>query len=323
MTDTHHADRRRGCQASTNAASHPDFVRAVAMFYRCAVDRVVLIDTNSLFFRAFHGLPPMNTQSGVPTSAVYGWSTLVLKLLREEAPKGIAFARDAPQATFRHEAYSDYKAQRARVPTALAQQFSWLDRLLEAFDLPTFTAPGFEADDVLATLARELSSAGERVRIVSGDRDLFQTAREHVDILFVGRRGQKPIIYDAAAVVDRFGLAPERLPSWTALVGDTSDNLPGVHGVGARTATKLLTQFHDARELLDHLADVQPETLRASLSAAADQILQNERLATLHAAVPLPAGPRFALPTPAAFERVRAIFEELEFKSLLARLPSS
>lgn len=285
--------------------------------------RVLLIDTNSLFFRAFHGLPPMNTSAGVPTSAVYGWSTLVLKLLREEQPSGIAFARDAPVATFRHLEYEGYKAQRAPVPSPLAAQFRWLDALLEAFALPTFAVPGFEADDVLATLAREHAESGQHVRIVTGDRDLFQTITDQVDVLFVGRRQQKPIIYDLAAVEARFGVRPERLPSWTALVGDSSDNLLGVPGVGPGTAKKLLAKYHDAAELLQHLDAVKPDALRASLAESADRIRQNERLARLDAAVPLPPGPHAALPSAEAIERVRALFVELEFKSLLGRLPNA
>lgn len=263
----------------------------------------------------------MTTSGGVPTSAVYGWSTLVLKLLREEEPKGIAFARDAPAATFRHAEFDEYKAQRPAIPSPLASQFAWLDRLLDAFALPSFTVPGFEADDVLATLAHALASEQETVRIVTGDRDLFQTAGPRVDILFVGRRAQKPIIYDAAAVEKRFGVRPDRLPSWMALVGDTSDNLQGVPGIGPRTATKLLERYADVSDLLEHLAEVTPESLRAAIGEAAARVRRNERLARLEAAVPLPPGPRFGLPSPAAIERVRALFVELEFKSLLGRLP--
>jgi DNA polymerase-1 len=265
----------------------------------------------------------MNTSRGVPTSAVYGFSTLVLKLLREEQPSGIAFARDAPSATFRHVEYEGYKAQRAAIPSPLAAQFEWLDRLLDAFALPTFAVPGFEADDVLATLARELREAGESVRIVTGDRDLFQTTAENVDVLFVGRRQQKPIIYDLAAVQARFGVSPQRLPSWMALVGDTSDNLVGVPGVGPGTAKKLLAKYHDMVDLMAHVEEVTPETLRASLLEARERILQNERLARLDSSVPLPEGPRVGLPTAAAMERVREVFTELEFKSLLGKLPTA
>ena len=285
------------------------------------MSRILLIDTNSVFFRAFYGLPPMTTSQGLATSAVYGFCTLLLKLLREQQPKGVAFARDAPAATFRHLAYSEYKAQRAPVPGALAVQFALLDRLLAALALPVFSAAGYEADDVLATLARELASHGERVRVVSGDRDLFQIASEAVDVLFLGRRGQQPIVYDVAAVERRYALPPERLPAWFALVGDDSDNLPGVPGIGARTASRLLAQQGGGiRELLDRLSDVVPERVREALRAAAPRVLQNEQLATLDAAVPLPDEPRHGLPSTEAIAALRALFVELEFKSLLGKL---
>jgi len=264
----------------------------------------------------------MCTSRGLPTSAVYGFSVLLLKLLREEAPRGIAFARDAPAATFRHLAYADYKGQRAAVPSPLASQFALLDRLLSALELPVFGVRGYEADDVLATLAKELAAQGERVRVVTGDRDLFQITSSAVDVLFVGRRAQKPIIYDVAAVEARFGLPPERLPAWIALVGDVSDNLPGVPGIGPRTASRLLADKRGVQELLDHLDEVQPERVRQALRSAAELVLETERLARLDAAVSLPAGPRFGLPSDAALARLRALFDELEFKSLLARLPS-
>lgn len=281
---------------------------------------VLLIDTNSLFFRAFHALPPMHTSAGVPTSAVYGFSVLLLQLLREQRPQGLSFARDARARTFRHVEYREYKAQRPSVPTPLGEQFVWLDRLLEALALPAFAIPGFEADDVLATLAREIRASGERVRIVTGDRDLFQVLGDGVDALFVGRRQQKPIIYDAAAVTARFGVEPARMPSLMALIGDSSDNLPGVAGIGPRTAAKLLAAARDIPALLAQLDTLEPIALREKLARAAEQLLRNERLSRLDSAVPLPDGPRFARPSREALMRVRELFEELEFKSLIARL---
>jgi len=152
---------------------------------------------------------------------------------------------------------------------------------------------------------------------------LFQTTEEGVDVLFVGRRQQKPIIYDLAAVQARFGVRPERLPAWMALVGDTSDNLIGVPGVGPGTAKKLLAKYHDIADLLQHLDEITPESLRTAIREARERIEQNERLARLDAAVPLPPGARVALPSAAAIERVRELFVELEFKSLLGRLPSA
>jgi DNA polymerase-1 len=282
--------------------------------------RVLLFDTSSLFFRAFHALPAMNTSRGEPTSAIYGISVQLLQWLREQEPEGIAFALDAPRQTFRHEAFADYKAQRPPMPDPLRQQLGFLDRWLEALAAPSFRVPGFEADDVLATLAHELSGTGRPVRIVTGDRDLFQVIDDRVDVLFVGRRGQRPLVYDVAAVEQRFGVSARQLPAWMAIHGDRSDNLPGIVGVGTRTASKLVQQFGDIEQLLANLDRVESESLRESLARAAGQLIQNEQLARLRIDVPLGDGPRFRPMTVGSFAQLRSLFVELEFKSLVPRL---
>src|SRR5262249_5207127 len=159
----------------------------------------------SVFFRAYHALPPMQTRSGVPTGALYGTSSLLLKLLREERPSALALALDSPVPTFRHVAFEAYKATRKPLPDALRAPLARLPTLLDALGVPAHCAPGFEADDVLATLAGSLRGSGEGVRIVTGDRDLFQAIDDRVDVLFIGRRGEKPVVYDAERVEARFG----------------------------------------------------------------------------------------------------------------------
>jgi DNA polymerase-1 len=195
-----------------------------------------------------------------------------------------------------------------------------LPRLLEAVGAPTFVAPGIEADDVLATLARDLASSKVAVRIVTADHDLFQVARDGVDVLFVGTRGRKSILYDRAALVARYGLEPRQLPSLTALVGDASDNLPKVAGVGARTAQKLVPRFGDMRGLIEGLEHVTPAALRGTLAAASAQLLETESLARLRDDVPLPPGARAAPIAAEAWSRMRALFVEWEFDSLLTRI---
>ena len=184
----------------------------------------------------------------------------------------------------------------------------------------SFDVPGFEADDVLATLAVELAGAGQHVRIVTGDRDLFQIVRERIDVMFVGSRGRKPVIYDRAAVERRFGLRPEQLPSRTALAGDASDNLPKVPGIGERGAEALVRSFGDVHSLLSQLSSVTPTRVREALERAAGQIRTTEQLARLRQDVPLPAGPRYAPVTAASAAQLRELFIALEFKSLLPRL---
>ncbi len=284
------------------------------------VDRPVLaLDTSSLFFRAQHALPPMNTSRGEPTRALYGFSALLLKLLREEDPVGLVLALDAPQPTFRHERDGAYKGTRGAPPSELRQQWPRLEQLIEALGVPAFRAPGFEADDVLATVARRLRERGQRVVVVSGDRDLMQTALPPVEVLFVGRRGQPGERYDRAAVEARFGVGPERLASYAALVGDTSDNITGISGIGPRAAAKLVREFGDVAGILRHADTIEPARLRELVLGARQQLIDNEALTRLQDEVPLPAE-LYGSVDAAAQERLKAIFEELEFRSLLPRL---
>jgi DNA polymerase-1 len=262
----------------------------------------------------------MTTSHGQPTSALYGLSSTLLKLLREDRPLGLSFALDGPERTFRHTQNPDYKAQRPPMPNPLREQLALLPALIDAFAAPRFALPGFEADDVLATLAKQLEADQLACLVVTGDRDLFQIVRERVSVMFVGARGQPPAIYDRAAVERRYGLRPEQLPSLTALVGDASDNLPKVKGIGERGAGALVRSFGDARSLLGQLSRVTPSRLRDSIERSADQILATEALARLRDDVPIPAGPRYGAVNRAALQRVRAFFVELEFQSLLPRL---
>ena len=281
---------------------------------------ILLLDTYSLLFRAFHAVPPMNTAAGTPTHALYGFSVLLLKLLREQRPEGVALTRDLPAKTFRHALYDGYKAGRPRAPSSLVAQLSLFEELVQALGFPLYEAAGFEADDVLATLAARFASSDRRVLVVSGDRDLLQTVDASVDVLFVGQRGKPPVLYDRARVEQRFGVSPAQLPSYVALVGDTSDNIPKLKGVGAATATALISRFGSIDALLARLPEVSPAKLQASIAEQRAQLVQSETLARLRRDVPL-REPIDARPfDAAAAERTRACFEAWEFQSLLPRL---
>ena len=280
----------------------------------------LLLDTYSLFYRAFHALPPMNTRSGEPTNAIYGLSVLLLKLLREERPERMAFALDAPQATFRHQSFEGYKANRAATPRDLAPQFERLEQLIDALGVPAHRAPGFEADDVLATLAAQCTADGQSVLIVSGDRDLLQLAHEAVEVLFVGARGKTPTRYNASLVHERFGFDAERLPTYMALVGDSSDNLPKVPGIGESTAQKLVATYASADAMLRELDGWPGAKVRDTLRQHADQIRSTEGLARLRRDAPLTHLPLAAALEARGLDRLGALFEALEFQSLLPRL---
>ncbi len=262
----------------------------------------------------------MNTSRGEPTSALYGFSSLLLKILREMNPAGLAFALDAPKPTFRHGRYEAYKATRDAPTDDFRHQLARLDRLWACLEVPVFRVPGFEADDILATLARGLREASAPTVVLSGDRDLLQLARGSVSVLFTGARGKEAVSYDEARVIERFGVRPEQLPSLAAFVGDPSDNLPGVRGIGPRTASQLVQRFGDVGTVLDRAAEIERESLRTAVVSARDQLLLNEELSRLREDVPLASGP-IALPlTLAAVTRLREFFLELEFKSLASRL---
>ncbi len=279
----------------------------------------LLLDTFSLFFRAFFALPPMSTERGEATGALYGFSALLLKLLREHPGAELCFALDSGR-TFRHREFEPYKSQRAPAPTPLVEQLRRLGSLLEACGAPALSSPGFEADDVLATVAASLRRESRPALVVSGDRDLLQLAHGSVQVHFVGRRGKDAVTYDEAAVAQRFGLPPQRLPSLTALLGDVSDNLPGVPGIGPATAQKLLQGRADVEELLAAASTLRPERIGRLLLAHAEQIRRTEALARLRSDAPLPPPPHVAAPTQDQLQRLRAVFEALEFKSLLPRL---
>ncbi len=263
----------------------------------------------------------MSTQQGEPTAALYGFCALILKLLREQRGAALAFALDAPQATFRHESFDAYKAGRGPTPSVLAAQFGRLRQLLDALAVPVYRCPGFEADDVLATLAKLARDEQSPALVVSGDRDMLQLARGSVQVNFVGRRGKDALVYDAAKVQARFGVPAEFLPSFIALIGDPSDNLPGVPGIGASTASKLLTSKRNCLELLDGLDRLESARMRDILSTHREQILRTEALARLREDAPINVtGTAWAVPSLSGMLAWGALFEELEFKSLSTRL---
>jgi DNA polymerase-1 len=280
---------------------------------------VLLFDVFSLLYRAFFALPPMNTVKGEPTSALYGFSALLLKMLREEHPVGAAFAMDRP-GNFRRQAFAGYKASRAPAPTPLGRQVMRVSDILEALGFPILGATGYEADDVLATLARALRAEGTPALVVSGDLDLLQCAVGSTRVFAVGRGKGQGRRYDEAEVWARYGVAPAELPDWKALAGDVTDEIPGVPGVGAKTASALVRRFGGVAGLLARIEEVEPEALRQAIAGLQRELPLWRELVRLRDDVPLPTGSRWAALTEPARARTRTLFEALEFRSLLPRL---
>ncbi len=260
----------------------------------------------------------MQTSKGVQTAGIYGLSLVLLKLFREQRPKGGTFALDLPEPTFRHELYDAYKEGRGDGSEieGTAEQIELFASFIEATGMTALYAGGFEADDILATLSCELGRAGERPVVVSGDRDCLQLARGAARVLYVAR-GVQAVSYDEAAVEARFGVPPALLPDYAALVGDPSDNLPGVPGIGPRTAAKLIGEFGHLPAILAQVDEVKPPRVREAIRAHMDKLLFFRHLACLRTDVPLPSGPRWGA---LDIDGLGRMFEELEFVSLLPRL---
>lgn len=279
---------------------------------------ILICDTYSMLYRAFHALPPLTTTHGEPTGALYGFMSLLVKLLREQKPAGLVFALDGPRPSFRKEKFTEYKAGRSSMPPELRAQRARLDEVLTKIGAPRFVSEGFEADDVIATLARELDA--QAVLVVSGDRDLFQTITDRVSVLFIGRRQNDHVLYDVAMVAKRYALAPPALPSFTALVGDPSDGLPGIAGVGPKTASAWIAAHGNIAGVLANVDRITPARFRAAIAERAAQLLRDEDLARLRSDVPLASSPRFAPIDRTLVTALREACVELELKSLLPRV---
>jgi DNA polymerase-1 len=289
-------------------------------------DRVLLLDGHSLAYRAFFALPQtIATSTGQMTNAVYGFTSMLIKLLGEQKTDRVGVAFDVGRPTARLAEYSEYKAGRAETPGEFRQQLGLLREVLAALRVPTFEVEEHEADDVLATLARKAAEEGLEAVIVTADRDFLQLVRPGVSVLF-NRRGVTDYTwYDADTVRERFGLPPEKLVDFVALKGDPSDNLPGVPGVGDKTASLLVQEFGSVEALFESLGTLPKRfaKLRPALEAAHDQVLQNKRLARLVDTLPIDIDPARIRMEEWDADEVRKLFLTLEFRSLLERLPEA
>ncbi|MEQ8270594.1 DNA polymerase I [Algiphilus sp.] len=237
---------------------------------------LILIDGSSWLYRAFHALPPLTAPDGSPTGAIYGMANMLRKLFADYDCERIAVIFDPRGGTFRNEMYADYKANRPPVPEDLESQFAPMRELIQALGVPLMQIDGFEADDVIATLARQAEADGAEVLIVSGDKDLAQLVTDRVKLLDT----MKGVTFDPAAVRDKYGVPPEQIVDWLALMGDTSDNIPGVQGVGPKTAAKWLDQYSDLDRLLAECDTVKGKA-GENLRAAAEQLPLSRKLATV------------------------------------------
>jgi DNA polymerase-1 len=290
-------------------------------FGRCdnPVKKLVLIDGNSIAYRAFFALPLLSNASGAYTNAVYGFTMMLMKVLEEEKPTHMLVAFDVGKTTFRHQDFGEYKGTRQKTPGELSEQIPLIYEVLEAFGIRHFGIDRYEADDIIGTLAHSPETEGMEVLIVSGDKDLLQLVNGRVRVMLTRKGVTEMEKYDEQAVQDRYGLEPRQIIDLKGLMGDSSDNIPGIPGVGEKTALKLLQQWPSVEEVIAHVDELPGKKLQEKVREFADQALLSKKLATIFTEVPLPFGLE-ALEVPETdVDRVAAVFRKLEFRTLLDR----
>ena len=282
--------------------------------------KVLLLDGHSLAFRAFFALPDtLVTSSGQVTNAVYGFTAMLIKLLADERPQGVVVCFDKGVPQFRVDQYAEYKAGRAATPDLFRQQLPLIREVLETLRVPAVELEGYEADDLLATLTKHAREEEFEVIIVTGDRDILQLVRDGVSVIMT-RRGISDVIrYDAPTVLERYGIPPEKWTDFVALKGETSDNLPGVPGIGDKTAAQLINKYGDIESVIAHADELTPK-LRDGIKAHANQVRVNKELGRLLDDVSLDLDPANLRLEPWDDEVVRKLFTSLEFRSLHERL---
>ncbi|HEY7653395.1 MAG TPA: DNA polymerase I [Methylomirabilota bacterium] len=284
-------------------------------------ERLFVLDGPGFLFRAYHAIPFLSTSKGVPSHAVFGMSTMLWKLLREDTPEYFAVAWDPPGPTFRDEKFPAYKETRAPTPDDLRTQIPYVKTLFEALRLPVLEVPGFEADDVLGTVVERARELPVDVVLVTSDKDMLQLVSPRVRVFSTTGRGGDRVVFDEAAVKAKWGVEPAQIPDILALMGDSIDNIPGVPGVGEKTAAKLIGQFGGVDRLYENLSLV-PGKLRETLAAHRKQALLSRELATVSTRVPIAVDLEAFRRREPDWERLRALWTELEFHSLLRQLPA-
>ncbi|GBD98358.1 DNA polymerase I [bacterium BMS3Abin07] len=309
MTGQAHHDRL------TMTGSHlPTWNEKESIVYTIDVMKIFLIDGNSYIYRAFYAIRDLSTSKGEPTNAVFGFTNMLLKIMRDMKPEGILIAMDSREPTKRHDAYEHYKAQRPETPETLIQQIPVIKRIINALRIPILEMPGYEADDILATAARKLSVDPENeIYIVAADKDMLQVVNDRIKVYDPA----KDIIIDADYVKNRFGVYPGRIPELMALMGDSIDNIPGARGIGPKTAKEILTHVDSLSELLENPELAGRERWTKLIKESSDNIKLSYELATLIYDAPVEINTDMCRMREPEGDKLIELFKELEFTSLL------
>ncbi len=277
---------------------------------------VALVDGSNYLYRAFYAIPALTNSKGFPTNAIYGFTNMLLKLLRELKPDYIVIAFDVKGPTTRHEEFTDYKATRKPMPDDLSPQIPFIKDIIRGFSIPVLEMQGTEADDIIGALAEQASQKGWRTVIVSGDKDLMQLIDENVTMVDT----MKDKTYDVAAVKERFGVAPDKVVEILGLMGDTSDNIPGVPGVGPKTAQRLIEGYGSLEEVIQNADNLRNVKLRESFKKYAEQARLSRQLALIRRNIAIDFDLNEAARKEPDKELLTKLFSEFEFSSLLQEI---
>ncbi|UQW96476.1 DNA polymerase I [Rummeliibacillus sp. G93] len=282
-------------------------------------EKLLLLDGNSLAYRAFFALPLLTNDQGIHTNAVYGFTTMLQKILEEEKPTKMLVAFDAGKTTFRHSTYSEYKGGRQKTPPELSEQFPYLRKLLDAYRIKQYELDLYEADDIIGTLSKEADEQKLEVIIVSGDKDLTQLASDNTTV-YITRKGITDIEhYTPSHIEEKYGLTPHQIIDMKGLMGDSSDNIPGVPGVGEKTAIKLLKQYPTIEELFQHIDEVSGAKLKEKLAANEEQAKMSKELATINRQAPIDIKIEELNYEGPDVDTLFSLWQDLSFKSLIQK----
>src|SRR5688500_17535537 len=284
-------------------------------------ERLLLIDSNSLIYRGYFAIPPLTTTKGELVNAAFGFASILLKAISDMPPDHIAACFDLPVITFRKEKDPTYKATRRPMPDELRPQFERCKEFLDRFGVPMYSMPGYEADDIIGTLAKQAEAGGFETVILSGDLDTLQLVTPAVRLMTTRQGFQNTVVYDEAKIAERFGLRPEQMVDYKALKGDPTDNIPGVPGVGEKTAAKLIREFGSLDEMFARIDEVTPEKLREKLRDHFDQIQMGRELSRIVRDLPVELDLEAARLGDYDRDTVVRLFREYEFRTLIERLP--
>ncbi|MFH1563349.1 MAG: DNA polymerase I [Nitrospirota bacterium] len=284
------------------------------------MQRLFLLDAHGLAYRAFFAMKTLSTSTGIPTNAVYGFINMFLKLIREEKPNYLAVVFDSGVPTFRHQKYPQYKAQRKKMPDEMKQQIPIIMEVISAFNIPVFLMDGYEADDIIGTLVKKFENEVDEIIVVSADKDILQLVTDKIKVLATKKGLSETVLYDIEGVKGKFGVPPDKVIDVLGLCGDTSDNIPGIKGIGEKTAIELIQEFGSFEVLLNNLDKVSNEKRREIIKTYLTDAILSKELVTIDTNVPITADLEECRVKEYNKDRLFEILEKLEFKKFLKDL---